>query len=82
MRSTGDPASIWKTVTPHDVNNFTDGECNYIYIGTAAGNLVAICDGVAVTFVAPAAGYHPIRCTRINATGTGCSDIRAAYVKN
>lgn len=79
MRSLGDPARKFEVVTPHDANNFSGGECNYIYVGVT-GNVVAICDGTAVTFTALAVGWHPIRCTRINATNTTATNMLAAYV--
>lgn len=81
MKSSGDPANKFDVVTKHDVNNFSNGECNYLYVGTA-GDVTAICSGVAVLFKSLAAGWHPIRCTRVNNTGTTAADILAAYVTN
>lgn len=66
----------WSAVTPSDTVNMTQ-ESNYLYIGTT-GNLVAICNAVAITFNNLAVGYHPIRCTRVNATNTTAAQILAA----
>lgn len=77
MESTASPTRFWSVCTPSDTVNFADGECNYIYVGTT-GNVVAICNGAAVTFNNLPVGYHPIRCTRINATNTTASNILLA----
>lgn len=54
-------------------------ECRYLYVGSG-GDLVAINQfGDPVTFVDLPAGWHPIRTTRVNATGTTASGIVALY---
>jgi nickel-dependent lactate racemase len=78
--SFGDPAKIFEAVTPSDTVNFTGGRCNFIYVGVA-GDVVAICNGVAVTFKALANGWHPIVCTRINLTSTTATNMLACYIE-
>lgn len=77
MTDTGSPTRYFFSVTPSDVTNFAEGETTYIYVG-AAGNITAVCNGVAVLFSNVPIGWHPIRCTRINATGTVASLIVGA----
>lgn len=77
MANTGDPTRFWSTVTPSDTTNLAAGECNYLYVG-GTGNITAICNGVAILFSNLAVGYHPIKCTRVNNTGTTATLILAA----
>lgn len=72
----GAPSRYFETVTPHDSTNFTMGECSYIYVGVS-GNVTAVCNGVAQLFSNLAVGWHPIMCTRINATGTTATTMVA-----
>lgn len=74
----GTPARHWENVTPSDATNFPNGECAFLYVG-GTGNITAICDGAVHLFSNLAVGYHPIRCTRINATATTATLIKAAY---
>lgn len=67
----------WFNVTPSDVTDFAEGETNFLYVG-GTGNITAICNGVAHLFSNLAVGYHPIRCTRINSTGTTATLIKGA----
>ena len=73
----GDPTRYWFAITPHDATNFVEGETAYIYVG-GAGNVTAICNGAAILFSNLPVGYHPIRCTRINATNTTATLIVGA----
>ena len=68
---------FWSVVTPSDTINLTNGETNYLYVGTT-GNITCICNGVSVLFSNLPVGYHPIRTTRVNLTGTTASNILAA----
>lgn len=67
----------WAAVAPNDGVNLPSGESNYLYIGST-GNLTCICNGVSVLFSNLAVGYHPIRTTRVMATGTTATLILAA----
>lgn len=80
MASTSDSTSHWSVLTPSDTANFkTDGSnCNFIYVGVT-GNITAICDGVAVLFSNLPVGYHPIRCSRVNAIGTTATNMNVAF---
>lgn len=78
MASTSDSTRFWAVITPSDTVNIVDGETNYIYVGVT-GNVTCICNGVAVLFSNLAVGYHPIKTTRINATGTTATTMLAAH---
>lgn len=78
-RSSTESASKAVAVTPSDATDFTDGECRALYVG-GAGNIVAIVNGSAVTFVGATAGsVLPIRATRVNSTSTTATSIVALY---
>ena len=77
MSATGSPSRYWFPITPSDVTNIPEGETTYLYVG-GGGNITAICNGTAVLFSNLQAGYHPIRCTRINVTGTAATLIVGA----
>lgn len=68
---------FWSAVTPSDTVNLPGGETNYLYVGVT-GNITCICNTNVVLFSNLAVGYHPIRTTRINATGTTATLILAA----
>jgi len=68
---------VWFPITPDDATNISQGETTYLYVG-GTGHITAVCNGVAVLFSNLAVGYHPIRCTRINATGTTATLIVGA----
>lgn len=74
----GSPSRVFETVVPHASNNLTNGECAYLYVGVA-GNITAICNGAVQLFSNVPVGWHPIRCTRVNATGTTATNVVAAY---
>jgi hypothetical protein len=70
----------WVAVTPSDTVDLAGGATRGIYLG-ATGN-VSLDNGTdsAVIFVALAAGViHPIRATRVRATGTTATSILAIY---
>lgn len=87
MRGLGDPARGWEAVTPADGTDLLGGESDYLYVG-GTGNITctvvnsASSTGATVNmlFSNLAVGYHPIRTTRILATGTTATLIRAAKV--
>lgn len=78
MANTSDPTRFWAPITPSDTVNITDGETNYIYVGVT-GNVTCVCNGVVVLFSNLAVGYHPIKTTRVNATGTTATTMLAAH---
>lgn len=65
-------------VTPHASTNFADGECRALYVG-GTGNITAIVGGAVVLFTAVPVGILPVRCTRVNATGTTATAMVALY---
>lgn len=70
----------WVVVTPSDTVDLAGGITRGIYVG-ATGN-VSLDNGIdtAVIFVALVAGViHPIRATRVRATGTTATPIIAIY---
>ncbi len=68
------PAYEGFAVTPHDSTNFSK-TTRGLYVG-GTGNVVAIMDGTAITFVGVQGGsILPIRCTRVNSTSTTATSI-------
>jgi hypothetical protein len=67
-------------VTPSDTVNFTTGRAVGLYIG-GAGNVVLIDDsGTEQTFTGLLVGHvYDFACTRVNATNTTATNIRALY---
>lgn len=76
--NTSNSTSFWTVATPSDTVNFANGECNYLYVGVT-GNITAVCNGNSILFSNLPVGYHPIKCTRINATATTATNIVIAY---
>jgi len=78
--STSDPAKNFAAVTPHDTTNFGPASrptlTRALYVG-GAGNVVVVGEGdVPVTFTAvPAGTFLPVRCKRVNNTGTTATAI-------
>lgn len=72
----GAPTPYTETVVPHDSTNFTMGECSYLYIGVT-GNITVVNRSGTQLFSNLAVGWHPIMCTRVNATGTTATNMVA-----
>lgn len=74
----GEPASFWWTISPSDDEDLSiRPRC--IYIGTTGDLTMADGAGNVVRFVSIAVGYHPLRPTRIMATGTTAGAIVGLY---
>ena len=71
------PGKFGAPVTPSDVTDF-DQAARALYIGVS-GDIVAIMNGLAITFTAVPVGILPIECTRVNRTGTSATDIVALW---
>lgn len=71
------PASKAVAVAPSDSTNL-NYECRSLYVGVS-GDVTAVVGGTAVLFKAAPVGVLPIRCTRVNATGTTATNIVALY---
>jgi hypothetical protein len=73
------PAEEYSAITPSDAANLAK-PTRGLYVGVSGDLVVDSLDGNQVTFVALAAGQlHPIRCTRVYATGTTATDIVGIY---
>ena len=72
---TDSPARSAFAVTPNDGADLST-PTRALYVGTA-GNLsvILVGDSAAVLLKNLSAGYHPLRCKRIRATGTTATDI-------
>lgn len=71
------PAEDAFTVTPSDTANFTSGPARALYIGVSGDVTLITTGGNAVLFKAVPVGILPVRCTRVNATGTAATNIVA-----
>lgn len=73
------PADNFAAVTKSDTVDLTT-LTRALYIGTAGDVRVVQRNGTAVTFKAvPAGAILPIRCARVNSTGTTAADIVALW---
>jgi len=73
------PALEAEDVTPHDTNNFTK-LARAIYIGGAGNAVVVMENDDPITFNGLLAGtILPVRCKRVNATGTSATNIVALF---
>lgn len=78
MSHVSDPGKFAAAIIPSDVTNLT-AVTRAIYVGSAGGNIVAIINGTAITFVAVPIGILPIQASRINATGTTSTNLVALW---
>lgn len=68
-----------RPVTPDDAADLPAGVTRALYVGEA-GDVVAVdAQGNAFTLASGAAQYHPLRVSRILATGTSAAAILALY---
>ena len=73
------PAEAYDGITPSDGTALAR-PTRAVYVGVSGDLRVDSMDGNQVTFVGLAAGMvHPIRCTRVYATGTTATDIVGIY---
>ena len=78
MSNVGDPGKYAAAITPSDSVNLAT-LTRAIYVGSAAGNIVAIINGVATTFTLVPIGILPIQASRVNATGTTSTGLVALW---
>lgn len=76
MSNVGDPAKWAETVTPSDVTNLAY-PARSLYIGGTGALSVEMYGGGTQVFAAVPVGIFPIQVTRVNATGTGATNIVA-----
>ncbi len=72
------PGKFAQAVVPSDSVDFPS-LTRALYVGSAGGNIVAIMNGVAITFTAVPIGILPIQCTRVNNAGTTSTNIVAMW---
>lgn len=73
-----DPSDNAAAVTPNDSTDLTNAS-RAIYVGTAGDVRVDMVTSGTVTFTNMEAGWHPIRCKRVYATGTTAAGIVAVW---
>lgn len=73
------PATKILAVTPHNSNEFTDGPCRALLVGTAGAATVVDAEGNTATLIPLQAGYNPIRVKAVRATGLTAANIWALY---
>lgn len=74
------PYNLWRAITKSDTVNFTDGQCDALYIGGAGDVAVVGPNGAAVTFSGMVAGaVYPVTAIRINSTNTTATNMLALY---
>jgi len=71
-----DPIIRAEDVTPDDANDLTT-TTRAIFLGASGDLRVTLSEGDIITFVNAGIGWHPIRATRIWATGTTAASILA-----
>lgn len=71
------PAEDCAVVTPSDSVNLPDGPCRALYIGVTGDVTLVTANGNVVLFKAVPVGILPVRCMRVNATGTAATNIVA-----
>lgn len=71
-----DPIIRGEDVTPDDSNDLNT-TTRAIYVGSAGDLRVTLSEGDTITFTNAGAGWHPIRATRIWATGTSAAALVA-----
>lgn len=71
-------ASSYVPVTKHDTNEFADGTCRCLWVGTAGTANLTQDDGTERVDFPPKEGPNPIRVKRVKAGGSA-DDIWALY---
>lgn len=68
------PATGVEAVTPSNSVNLSKTS-RALYVGVSGDIAVVMRDGTTATLLSAAIGYHPLRVTRVNATGTTATNI-------
>lgn len=71
-----DPISSAQDVTPNDTSDLSK-TTRAIYVGAPGDLRLTLVGGETVTFQSAGNGWHPVRATRIWATGTTATSIMA-----
>lgn len=69
-----DPIQNAAAVTPDDAADLAN-TTRAVFVGTGGNLRVTLATGDTVTFANVGAGWHPLRVTRVWATGTSASNI-------
>lgn len=78
MSNVGDPWKYATNVTPSDTVNLSS-PARGLYIGTTGDVSVEMYGGGTIIFPNVPVGVLPVQCTRVNASGTTASNIRAGW---
>jgi hypothetical protein len=73
------PASMLRLVTPDDATDLPDGPTRSLFVGVGGTLTVTDLQGRVTTLRSAPHQYHPIRVSRVLATGTTASEIIALY---
>lgn len=77
--STTAPAGRLVPVAPNDAADLSLGVCRGLYVGGAGTLVVRDAFGGQAALPTAAFQYHPIRVSRVMATGTTATDVVALY---
>lgn len=79
------PSRVYRAVTPSDTDDFADGPCKGLWVGTA-GNATLVLpqeqdntDADQTCVVPLKAGWNPFACRRVKSSGLSASQIVAMY---
>lgn len=78
-KSIDGPSSRFVPFEPSDETDLPLGLSRGLFVGQAGSFVAVDAHGAQVSFVSNAAQYHPLRVTRILATGTTASGFVALY---
>ena len=78
MSNLSDPVAHAAAITPSDIQNLLVTS-TALYVGSAGDITVTMLSGMKVLFTAVPVGWHPIRVTRVWATGTTAQNIVAVW---
>lgn len=73
------PAYNAYSVTPHDSNNFSQGVCKRLFVGTGGTATVVFDDDSTVQYTAVTGTYLEVMAKRVNNTGTTALLMIAEY---
>ncbi|MEC9433890.1 MAG: hypothetical protein VYD87_13385 [Pseudomonadota bacterium] len=73
------PSAIFAPIAPNDGADLPGGQPRGIFVGTGGALTLRGADGADVVIQSADHQYHPLRPTRVLATGTTADDIVALY---
>lgn len=76
------PVNLGVVVVPDDATNFSEGVCEFLYVGVVGNVAVVFEGGTAITFTGvPAGTILPVRAIRVNSTLTTATNMVALYTR-